>query len=127
MKISVATAGQEARSPVPGELKDAKYLFIVETDRNEVLKVLSCDADQADLLCAKSTVDENCEAIICGQIKKEAFDILYREGISRYDGAGKNVTEALKMLARYELAMITDCIGGSGCVGQKSGGECHEH
>ena len=71
--------------------------------------------------------DEDCEAIICGQIKRTAFDILYKEGISRYDGSGKNATQALKALGRYELNMITDCIGGTGCVGAASGGECHEH
>ena len=127
MKIAVATTGKQADSMIPGKLATAKHLFIVDMEKFEVLKIYDAPDLKRDEAFAQYAVDEDCEAIICGQIKRTAFDILYKEGISRYDGSGKNATQALKALGRYELNMITDCIGSTGCVGAASGGECHEH
>lgn len=127
MKIAVAATGKEADSLISGKLATAKHLFIVDMEEFRVLKIYDAADLHRDEVFARHAVEEDCEAIICGQIKRAAFDILYKEGVSRYDGAGKNVTQALKLLAAYRLPMITDCIGGTGCVGSGSGGECHEH
>ncbi len=127
LKIAVAATGKEADSMISGKLATAKHLFIVDLEKFEVLKIYDAAELRRDEDFARRAVKDDCEAIICGQIKRAAFDILYKEGVSRYDGAGKNVTEALKLLADYRLPMITDCIGGTGCVGADSGGECHEH
>ncbi len=127
MKIAVATTGQQADSMIPSKLSTAKFLFIVDMEDFEVTKIYDAPDLDRDVAFAHFTVEEDCEAIICGQIKKDAFEILFKAGVSRYDGAGKTATEALKRLAAYRLDMITDCIGGTGCVGSQSGGECHEH
>lgn len=127
MKIAVATCGREATSMIPAYFAEAEFLFIADVDKFEVVQIYEAEEDARDLVFARRTVDEDCEAIICGQIEKGAFDILSRASVSRYDGSGKNATEALKLLNLYALPLIRDHIGGSGCVGEKSGGECHEH
>ena len=127
LKVAVATTGKKAESLIPGKLATAKHLFIADLDEFAVLKIYDAEELRRDEVFAQKAVEENCEAIVCGGIKKEAFDILYKEGVSRYNGAGKTATEALKLLAADALPMITDNIGGTGCVGHQSGGECHEH
>ena len=117
MKISVATAGQEARSPVPGELKDAKYLFIVDVDRFEVTEVLPVPAEKPDLWCAEQTVARDCEAILCGKIDKDAFEVLAKASVSRYEATGLDATRAVKAMNAYTLPVIREYTGGPGCGG----------
>jgi len=127
MKISIATTGKQGNSMIPSKLSTAKELFIVDVDNLEVLQIYDAPPLDRDIAFAKYTVEHDCEAIICGQIKREAFNILYEEGVSRYNGTGKTANEAIRALLDYKLNMITDCIGGTGCVGSSSGGECHDH
>lgn len=117
MLIAVAVTDRTAKAPVCEHLEDAKYLFIVETDRNEVLKVLSCDADQADLLCAKSTVDENCEAIICGDMDVKAFNLLADHMITRFYGWGATASQAVRMMLDNRLQLIREARNGGHCEG----------
>lgn len=119
MLIAVAVTDRTAKAPVCEHLEDAKYLFIVETDRNEVLKVLSCDEGQADLLCAKSTVDENCEAIICGDMDVEAFDLLADNMISRFYGWGATASQAVRMMLDNRLQLIREARNGGHCAGEE--------
>jgi predicted Fe-Mo cluster-binding NifX family protein len=127
MKIAVATGGREATSLIPAYLAEAEFLFIANMDKFEVVQIYEAEEDTRDLVFARRAVDEDCEAIICGQIEKQAFDILSQACVSRYDGAGKSASEALRLLNLYALPLIRDHIGGEGCVAEKSGGECHEH
>lgn len=127
MKIAVAAGSKKADAYIPKKLSTAKHLFIVDMEKFEVLRIYDAEPLKRDVAFAKLVIEEDCEAIICGTINAEAFNILYLAGISRYDGMGKNVTEALKMLGRMELELIRDHVGGSGCAGDSSGGECHDH
>ena len=127
MKISVATTGNQADSFIPSKSSTAKYLFIVDVEGFEVTHIYEAEPLNRDLAFAQRTIEENCEAIVCGEIRKEPFELLAGEGISRYNGAGKTATEAVKLFINDQLPMITDDIGGSGCPGSTSGGECHEH
>ena len=127
MKIAVATCGKDAASPVAATLAEAAYLFIADMEKFAVLSIYEAEEEDRDMAFARRTVDEDCEAIICGPIEKDAFDILSTACVTRYDGSGKSATEALKLLNLYALPLIRDNIGGSGCVGEHSGGECHEH
>lgn len=126
-KIAVAVGGNQADSYISKKLSTAKYLFIVDLEEFAVLSIIEAEPIKRDIAFAKKIVEEDCEALICGLINKEAFNILYLAGISRYDGTGMDVTTALKKLGRYELEMIRDHVGGSGCAGDTSGEECHEH
>ena len=79
----------------------------------------------SDTAFARKLAEEDPEAIITGEINQEPFEILAEEyGITRYDGAGLEPQEAIRLMNRYKLRIIPDYIGGTGC---HSGGECHEH
>ncbi len=127
MKIAVAAGGNKADSFITKKLSIAKHLFIVDMEQFEVLHIYDAEPLKRDVAFANLVVKEDCEAIICGAINAEAFKVLYLAGISRYDGIGLSVTDALKKLGRFELALIRDHIDGSGCAGEQSRGECHEH
>lgn len=119
MRISVAVLERTAQAPVCEHLEDAKYLFIVETDSNEVLKVLSCADGQADLLCAKSTLDENCEAIICGDMDIEAFNLLADHMITRFYGWGATASQAVRLMLDNRLQLIREARNGGHCQGEE--------
>ena len=84
-----------------------------------MLKVLSCDADQADLLCAKSTVDENCEAIICGDMDVKAFNLLADHMITRFYGWGATASQAVRMMLDNQLQLIREARNGGHCQGEE--------
>ncbi|MBR2782681.1 MAG: NifB/NifX family molybdenum-iron cluster-binding protein [Firmicutes bacterium] len=117
MRIAVAVTERTAKAPVCEHLEEAKYLFIVETDSNEVLKVLSCGEEQADLMCAKATLDENCEAIICGDMDLPAFNLLADHMITRYYGWGANASQAIRMMLDNRLQLIRESRSGGHCEG----------
>ena len=119
MRISVAVMDRTAKAPVCEHLEDAKYLFIVETDQNEVLKVLSCAEGRADLLAAKATVDEGCEAIICGDMDVEAFNLLADNMISRFYGWGATASQAVRMMLDNRLQLIREARNGGHCQGEE--------
>jgi predicted Fe-Mo cluster-binding NifX family protein len=127
MKISVAVTGDQARSPIPGNLRQATHLFIVDTERFEVLRVLTADEPMdRDVAFARHTIDENCEAIICGEIEERAFELLAEACVSRYNGTGHHASQATKLIKANQLPLIREYVGGPGCAGERSGGECHE-
>ena len=127
MKIAVATTGNQADCFIPSKFSTPKCPFIVNLNGLAVTHLYEAEPLNRDLTFAQRTVEENCEAIICGEIRKEPFELLAGQGVSRYNGAGKTATEAVKLFINDQLPMITDDIGGSGCPGSTSGGECHEH
>ena len=119
MRISVAVMDRNAKAPVCEHLEEAKYLFIAETDSNEVLKVLGCDADQADMMCAKATVDEGCEAIICGDMDLQPFNLLADNMITRYYGWGANASQAVRLMLDDRLELIREARNGGRCQGEE--------
>ena len=100
MKVAIATADKTQDSYISDKLADAKYLFIVEVEKYQVQNIYEAEAKDNDFIFAKKTVEDYCEAIICGNIEKEPFDILAREGacVTRYNGAGKNCFGGIEAL-----------------------------
>ncbi len=127
MKISVATLGWEADALIPSNLLDASHLFIVDVEKFEVVCVLPAAREKRDVAFAEWTVEANCEAIICGEVEREAFELLARACVSRYLGAGETVSCAIRSMNAYRLPLIREYRGGSGCPGESGDGECHEH
>ena len=71
----------------------------------------------------KAMTDPWCEALLCGVIySPPLFEAIAGQGITRYNAAGMTVREAVAAMDAYELGMITDYFGGSGCPGHG-----HEH
>ena len=118
MLIAVAVTDNKASSPVCEHLEEAKFLFIVETDENRVLKVLTCDGERPDLVCAQATADENCEAIICGDMGLEAFNLLADRMITRYYGWGATASQAVHLMLDNRLQLIREARDGGRCQGE---------
>ncbi len=71
-------------------------------------------------------IEEDCEAVVCGpHIGREAFDPIADAGITRFQGDGLGVLEALRGACANTLPIIPEYEGGPGCSG--GGGECHDH
>ncbi len=127
MKISVATSGREADAPIPAGLADASHLFIVDVEKFEVVRILAGAVEKRDLAFAEWTVEADCEAIICGEIERDAFECLARACVSRYLGSGETASRAIRLMNAYQLPLIREYKGGPGCPGEHGDGECHEH
>jgi len=120
MKIAVATMDRESKAMIPETLAEAKYLFIVETDDFAVKEILPAVPPDQDIRFAEQTVERGCEAIICGEIDEQAFEILAGEGVTRYLGAGQNASGSLKLMQARQLPLIREYAGGPGP-------EAHQH
>lgn len=121
MRISIAVLEKIPKGKIPEKLADARYLFIVETEQNQVIHIEDgTQSSHPDVDFAKATLKWDCEAIICGaEIEREAFDILADAQVSRFDGFGFNASQVLKQLYLYQLPLIRECRGGTGCQGHQ--------
>lgn len=68
---------------------------------------------------ARTIKEYDCEAIITGSIQEQAFEFLAGEQITRYKGAGIAAKEALEMMEKLQLELISDYAGNVG--------KAHEH
>ncbi len=131
MLMSIATLEGSPYSVVPPHLEDARYLLIVEMDTHECLEVLDGRKKQKpDVFFARMTANRDCEAIICGDIRQEAFDILANKQITRYNGTGLAAQDVRKRVMTNNLPLIRDYRGGVGCPshGEEEGtGVCRDH
>ena len=116
MHISIAVLENQPSALVANELQQAHCLLIFETTTNEVVGLFNeVNNTRPDIAFAKATIDRKCEAIICGEIEKEAFEPLAREMITRYNGQGLEVNEAIRLFDAGLLPLIRDYSGGTGC------------
>ena len=125
MKIAVMLA----QEPVVAEdFSAAKRLQIYDVPDEGGKSTLVCDVARDcldDEALALRIVEEDCEAVLCGPIEEAPFVILADQGcVTRYLAVGLSAQEAIAKMEAYELDMIPDFIGGTGC---HSGEGCHEH
>ena len=118
-----------AQEPVVAEdFSAAKRLQIYDVPDEGGESTLVCDVARDcldDEALALRIVEEDCEAVLCGSIEESPFIILADQGcVTRYLAAGLRAQEAIAKMEAYELDMIPDFIGGTGC---HSGEGCHEH
>lgn len=116
MKTSVAVT--KAGDVVTERLSEADKLLIIDEDEMSVVKIILQERPEGrDVEFANQTVEYDCEAIICGKIDKEAFDIIADAGVSRYLGTGSEALKSIKLMQAYKLPLIREYDGGSGCRG----------
>ncbi|MDL2264193.1 hypothetical protein LJC31_06025 [Synergistaceae bacterium OttesenSCG-928-I11] len=128
MKIAIAATGDGLDSKVAEKLCDAKALHIIDVDRFEIVRVYCSEDENCDHFFSHKVLDENCEAIICGGIRKEPFEVLAGDSVTRYDGSGLTLNEAVRGMCANELPLIRDCEDGLGCPGlHASHTHCHDH
>ena len=117
MKISAAVLNPKDLT-VTDRLIEASALAVIDADVMKIVEIIFKESEaERDIYFAKETLRFDCEAIICGRIDKEAFDILADEGVSRYLGTGYDALEAVCMMQKRKLALIRDYDGGVGCAG----------
>ncbi len=124
MKIAVASDRPDLTGRVPALFAETPYLLIVEADDGRLLQVAARDAD-GDASLARRVLHWDCEGILCGPIEEEPFLILADEGgVTRFLAAGLPAAAALARMEARQLEFIRDFIGGAGCGGHSSGGDC---
>ena len=123
MKIAIASETEEIDGLVPSTFRESPFLMIIDADKNQIFKVYG-KQDPENLTFARKVVEHDCEAVICGPIEKEAFEILAGAGITRYLGSGHTVQHAYDYMVRYKLDLIRDYIGGPGAGGHSHSGLC---
>ena len=124
---------EEIDGLVPATFKESPFLMIIDADKNQIFHVYG-KQDPDNLVFAKKVVEHDCEAVICGPIEKEPFEILVKAGVTRYLGSGHTVQKAYSYMNRYKLELIRDYIGGPGPFGHSHDFSCecgeeeeHEH
>ena len=123
MNIAIASETEEIDGLVPATFKESPFLMIIDADKNQIFHVYG-KQDPDNLVFAKKVVEHDCEAVICGPIEKEPFEILVKAGVTRYLGSGHTVQKAYSYMNRYKLELIRDYIGGPGPFGHSHDFSC---
>jgi predicted Fe-Mo cluster-binding NifX family protein len=122
MLIAVAADGQELNSKVSAKFETCKYLLIVETDTMS-FEAIKNNGDSAEL--AQITAERDCEAVITGEFSVDTFNTLAEACITRYNGYGHTVRDALIWMDKNSLEYIRYADENDKCHGDHSGGECN--
>jgi predicted Fe-Mo cluster-binding NifX family protein len=126
MYIAVAAEGKSLSSKVSNEFSSCKYLLIVNMDNMEVAAIDNAE-DTKGITLAHKAVDYHCEAVITGKLTQEAFDIIADDDITRYDGHGYSVQEALNLMDRNGLKLIKNIEGTDECDSRHTENSCDGH
>lgn len=122
MHIAIAVNENSLKAIIPDTFEDAKGLLIIETDTMDVIDYIT-DKDWVEEM-----VRYDCEALICGDMyDAHTFDAIAFAMISRYNGMGYSARKATKKMMDYELELIRDYVGGTGCGNHGSPANCAEH
>ena len=105
MKIATAMEAGHVDAVIPAQLEAAECLFIIDVEGFEVLEILSAENDKS-VTFARATIDRDCEAIICGEIPDDAFEILSNACVTRFDGTGLTASQAVRMMNANQLPLF---------------------
>ncbi len=111
MMIAAAVNENSMDALIPGTLDGAAgvLIFDAELDNDPGARFVTENVAQA-------MAEVWCEAILCGFIYDSTlFEAIADAGITRYFAADMTVREAVEAMGRYELGMIRDYVGGTGC------------
>ena len=110
MHIAVAVNENNLKAIIPETLEEAKGLLIIETDTMEVVDWITDKDWVAEM------VNYDCEALICGDMyDPPLFEAIAAACISRYNGSNYSARKATRKMMDYELELIRDYVGGTGC------------
>lgn len=126
MYIAVAAEGKSLTSAVSKEFSSCKYLLIINMDNMEVASINNAE-DINGIALAQKIVDYHCEAVITGKLTQEAFDIIADDDITRYDGHGYIVQDALSRMDRNSLKLIKNVEGTDECDSKHTENSCDGH
>jgi predicted Fe-Mo cluster-binding NifX family protein len=114
LNIAVTADGESLDSQVSEKFDLCLYLLIVNMD-DLTVTVIKRDKSSGTLSeqnLVHKVFEYNCEAVITGDIKQTAFDLLADAYVTRYFGAGHSVRDALTLSEKRLLKLIKeDCTG----------------
>ena len=110
MHVAAAVNENSLKAVIPETFEEARGLLIIETDTME----------SVDYITDKDWVEEmvryDCEALICGDMYDASlFEAVTAACITRYNGMNYSARKAVKKMMDYELELIRDYVGGTGC------------
>ncbi|NLL52264.1 MAG: hypothetical protein GX248_06120 [Peptococcaceae bacterium] len=107
MLIAVAANGETLEDRVAKRFEDSTCLLIVNMEDMsfEVFKNHSAGSGSG-IDMAKIITEKDCEAVITGSIKREAFEELIETQVTRYNGADYTAREALDLMEKYRLDLV---------------------
>jgi predicted Fe-Mo cluster-binding NifX family protein len=114
MNIAVAGEDQNLESVVSEKFIACRYLVIVNMNNMEFISFENKDDQLGEALVRKITACR-CEAVITGIMTPYVFDILAGNGVTRYDGRGYTVKEAISLMDRHGLKLIRNLQGTDNC------------
>lgn len=114
MFIAVAADDQSLESLVSEEFISCKYLLIVNMENMKFKAIENKDDPLGEAMSHKIT-EYNCEAIITGKLTPQAFDIIAGDCVTRYDGHGHTVKDALGLMDQDALKLIRNPEGTDEC------------
>ena len=114
MLIGVVTDRNDDRACVAPTLEEGVYLIVVDSEAMAVRAMHKNNSHGAGFITV--LLDWNCEAVVCGTIQKEAFEPIAAASITRYNGVGLPIGDAVVQAHENRLPLITDFEGGTGCA-----------
>jgi predicted Fe-Mo cluster-binding NifX family protein len=125
MLIAVSAGGREPVSAVK-KFGTCRWLLFIETDDMTIDAVKNDAGAEADAeALAGMVVERDCEAVITASFTPEIFNIIADACITRYDGTGLSVREAIDRMNGNTLDYIRYADKDDTCHGDHSGGECN--
>ena len=122
MHIAVAVNENNLKAIIPETLEEAKGLLIIETDTMEVVDWITDKDWVAEM------VNYDCEALICGDMyDPPLLEAIAAACISRYNGSNYSARKATRKMMDYELELIRDYVGGTGCGSHGHASDCVSH
>ena len=122
MHIAAAVNENNLKAIIPETLEEAKGLLIIETDTMEVVDWIT-DKDWVTEM-----VNYDCEALICGDMyDPPLFEAIAAACIARYNGSNYSARKATRKMMDYELELIRDYVGGTGCGSHGHASDCVSH
>ena len=119
MMIAAAANENDMNALIPDTMEKAGGVMLFDLETDDPPRYVTEDL-------ARHIVDAQCEALLCGFIyDAQFFETIAQAGVTRYMAADMTVTEAVAAMDAYQLPMIPDYVGGSGCSGHDEyNGEC---
>lgn len=117
MKIAISADGPNLDSPVFKEFMSAPFLLIVNMETMHCESIAHVPAPGSDQQLAMLVLEHRCEALITGELRTEAFNILANDHVTRFNGVGLSAKAALKAMEDRELQLIRNPDGVDECQG----------
>lgn len=114
MNLGIVTDRRTDDAVVSETFEGGNYLIIVDADRMAALNVSRNEGGGQNFPAV--LLEYDCEAVVCGTIQKPAFEAVAGRDITRYDGAGLPLGDAVELAVLNRLPLIVDFEGGTGCA-----------